>query len=87
MVGGLFVCATLTRRRRFHTPFVQAGAEASDTGAEAVEPDPGCPWEGNSEGLGAGVGDESAESFRVVRPLRVPLVIRLARRTYVVIVR
>ena len=47
MVVGLF-CATLTGRRRGHTPFAQAGAEASDTGAEAVEPDPGSSWEGHS---------------------------------------
>jgi len=38
MVDDLF-CATLTGRREGHTPFVQAGAETSDTGAEAVEPD------------------------------------------------
>jgi len=50
MVDGLFFCATLTGRRGGHTPFVQAGAETSDTGAEAVEPDPGCSWEGHSGG-------------------------------------
>jgi len=37
-VDGLFFCATLTGRRRGHTPFVQAGVETSDTGAEAVKP-------------------------------------------------
>jgi len=48
MVDGLFFCATLTVRRGghtlfvSHTPFVQAGAEMSDTGAEAVNPDAGC---------------------------------------------
>jgi len=47
MVDGLF-CATLTGRRGGHTPLVQAGAETSDTGAEAVEPDPGSSWEGHS---------------------------------------
>jgi len=31
-----------------HTPFVQPGAEESDTGVEAVEPDPGSSWEGHS---------------------------------------
>jgi len=41
MIDGLFFCATLTGRRGGHTPFVQAGAETSDTGAEAVQPDPG----------------------------------------------
>jgi len=35
-VDGLFR-ATLTGRRGCHTPFVQAGAETSDIGAEAVE--------------------------------------------------
>jgi len=40
MVDGLFYAA-LTGRGGGHTPFVQAGAETSDTGAEAVEPDPG----------------------------------------------
>jgi len=38
MVGRLFFCATLASGRRGHTPFVQAGAETSDTGAEAVKP-------------------------------------------------
>jgi len=78
MVDGLFFCATLTGRREGHTPFVQAQAETSDTVAEAVEPDPGSSWEGHSGGVGAGVGDESAESCGVVRPLR---------RTHVVVVR
>ena len=50
MVDGLF-CAILTGRRGDHTPFVQAGAETSDTGAEAVEPDPGSSWEGHSGGI------------------------------------
>ena len=49
MVDGL-LCATLTGRRGGHTAFVQAGAETSDTGAEAVEPDPGSPWEDHSGG-------------------------------------
>jgi len=35
----LFFCATLTDRRRGHTSFVQAGAETSNTGVEAVKPD------------------------------------------------
>jgi len=43
MVDGLFVCATLTRRRGDRTPFVQAG--------EAVKPDPGCSWEGHSKSV------------------------------------
>jgi len=40
---------------------------------------PGC--------VGAGVGDESTESCRVVRPLCLPLVIRPVCRTYVVVVK
>jgi len=48
MVDGLFFCATLTGRRGDHTPFAQAGAETSDTGAEAVKLDPGSSWEGHS---------------------------------------
>jgi len=50
MVDGLFFCATLTGRRGGHNPFVQAGAETSDTVAEAVKPDPRCSWEGHSKG-------------------------------------
>jgi len=42
MVAGLllFFCAILTGRRGGHNLFVQAGAETSDTGAEAVKPGP-----------------------------------------------
>jgi len=54
MVDGLFLCATLTGRRGGHTPFVQAGAETSDT--DAVKPDPGSSWESHSEEVGASVG-------------------------------
>jgi len=50
MVDGVFFCATLTGRRAGHTPFVQAGAETSDTGTEAVKPDPASSWEGHSGG-------------------------------------
>ena len=87
MVNGLFFCNTLTDRRGGHTTFLQAGAETSNTGAEAVQPDPGSSWEGHSGGVGANVGDEHAEACGIVRPLRIPLVIRPLRRTYVVIVR
>ena len=48
MVDGLYFCATLTGRSGGHTPFVQAGSETSDTGSEAVKPDPGSSWEGQS---------------------------------------
>ena len=71
MVDDLFVCTTLTGRRQGHTPFVQAGAETSDTGAEAVKPDPGSSWEGHSGKVGAGVRDENSESCGVFRPLPV----------------
>jgi len=54
MVDGLF-CATLTGRIGDHTPFVQAGAETSDTGAEAVEPNSGSSWEGHSGAVCTGV--------------------------------
>jgi len=46
MVDGLFFCATLTGRRG--APFVQAGAETSDTGAKVAKPEPGSSWEGHS---------------------------------------
>jgi len=46
MANGLFFCVTLTSCKRDHTPLVQAGAETSDTGAEALKPDPGCSWQG-----------------------------------------
>ena len=65
-------------------PFVQAGVQTSDTGAEAVK----CSsWEAHSRGVGAGVGDKNEESYGAVRPPRIPLVIRPLRRTYVVVVR
>ena len=86
MVDGLFFCATLTGHRGGHNPSVQTGVEMPNTSAEAVKPDPGSSWEGHSGGVGAGVGDEYAESCVVVRPLCIPLVIRPLRRTYVVVV-
>ena len=84
MVDGLF-CATLTSRRGGHTPIVQAGAETSDTGAEEVEPNPRCPWQGHSWRVGAGF--ESTEPRSVVQSLRTPLVICPERRTSVVVCR
>jgi len=53
MVDGLFFCATLTGRRGGHTPFVQAGAETFDIGAEAAKTDSRCSWKGHSERVGA----------------------------------
>jgi len=83
MVGGLFFCTTLTGRRGGHTPFVQAGAETSNTSAEAVKSEPGSSWEGHSGRVGTSVWNENAESCGVVRPLRIPLVMLL----HVVVVR
>jgi len=65
MVDDLFFCAILTGCRGGHTVFVQAGAETSDTGTEAVKPDPGSSWEGHSWVV-AGVGGENAESCGAV---------------------
>ena len=49
--GGRFVLLHhSTGHRGGHTSFVQTGAEASDTGAEAVKPNPRCSWQGHSEG-------------------------------------
>ena len=62
MVDGLFFWATLTGRRGGHIPFVQAGAETPDTGAEVVKPDPGSNWEGHSDRVGTGVWNENVES-------------------------
>jgi len=74
--GRYVFCATLTHHKGGHVPFLQAGAEMSDTSAEAVKPDPGSSWVGHSGGVGAGVGDENAESCEAVHPLHIPLVIR-----------
>ena len=49
--------------------------------------DPGSSREGHSKGVGAGVGDETAEPCGVVHPLYIPLVICPLRRTYVVVIR
>ena len=84
MVNGLLFCATLIDRRGSHTPFVQAGAEMSDTGVEAVKPDPGSPWEGHSEKVFTSIWNKSAESCGVVCPLCTPLMIRPLCHTYVV---
>jgi len=52
MVDSLFFCATLTGRRGGHTQFVQAGAETSNSCAEAVKPDPRSSWETHLLGRG-----------------------------------
>jgi len=70
MVDGLLFCAALTGRRGGHTPFVQAEAETSDTGAEAVKPNPRCSRRSHSRRVGTGVGDESMESRSVAQLLQ-----------------
>jgi len=87
MVDSLFFCARLRSRRRGHAPFVQAGEEASDTGAEVVELDLRCFLRGHFRGVGPSVGDESTQSRSVVQPLRIPPVILPDRRMYVFAVR
>jgi len=84
MADGLFFCATHISRREGNAPFVQAGRETSDTGSEAVKPDPRCFWNGNSRRVGTDVGDESTESRSPLQPLRIIPVIRPERRTSVV---
>jgi len=42
MVDGLFSCATVTGQKG-HIPSLPAEAETSNTGADAVKPDPRCP--------------------------------------------
>jgi len=58
MVDSLFFCATFTGRSGGHTPFVQAGSETPDPGAEEIKPDPSCSWKGHSRRVGAGVRHE-----------------------------
>ena len=53
MGDDLFFCATLTSRRKGHNTFVQAGAETSNTDAEAVKPNPACSCKSHSGKLGA----------------------------------
>jgi len=74
MVDRLFFSAKLTGRRGSHTQLVQTGVETPDTGAVAVEPDPGSSWEVRSGRMDADVGDENAEPCGTVHPLCVPLV-------------
>ena len=63
MVDGLFFYTTLTGPRGSHIPFVHTVVEKSDTGAEAVKPDPSYSCEGHSAWVGPGVGHENAESL------------------------
>ena len=52
-----------------------------------LKPEPRCSWKGHSRRVCVGVRDESAESCRVVSPLRLPPVIRALRLMYVSVVR
>ena len=52
MVDGFIFCDTLRGLRSGHASFVQAGEETSNTGAEAVKPDPSCSWMGHSKKMG-----------------------------------
>ena len=84
--GRRFVLPRHTYRpQKGHTTFVQTGAETSDTGAEAVQPDPRCSWKSHSRRVG--FGDESTESRSVDLTLRIPSVIRPKRRISVDVVR
>ena len=86
MVDGLFFCAKLTGHRGGHTTFVQAGAETSDTSAEAVKLNSRCSWQCHSRSVGADDGDESTESRSALQPVRIALMIRPERRTSVFVV-
>ena len=68
---------------------MNAGAERSDTGADAVKPDPRYSWKGHFVKVGARVRDESAEYCRVVlvQPLHVPSVMWPVRGTSAIAVR
>ena len=74
------------QRKPYPICTVQAGAETSDTGAQAVKSDPSCSWEGHSRGWLSAFGDKNAESSEFVRPLRILLVIHPVSRTYFVYV-
>ena len=87
MVNSPFLCATLKRHRKDHTPFVQAEAETSDTGAEAVKLESQCSWQVQSRSVGADVGDENLESHSVLYPLHIQSVICIKCCTSVFIVR
>ena len=87
MVIRLFFCPTLTGHGGGRTLFVQAGAESSDTDAEAVKPDPRCSWQDHSRRVSADVGNESTGSLSVLQSLRTPLVICPECRTSVVLVK
>jgi len=86
MVDGLFLCATFTGRRGGHTPFVQTGAETSDTGAEVVKLDPRCSRQGHFKRW-MPMSKMTVGRSVVFPTLRIPLVIRPDRCTSVVVVK
>jgi len=89
VVSGLFYCTTFKSSRRGHIPFVQAGTETSNTGAEAVKSYPHFCWQSHSGRVGADVVVKvrSTEHRSVLQPLRMQSwVIRPKHRTSVVVV-
>jgi len=88
MLGRLFFCATFTGRRGCHIPHLYKQERKRPTPVQRrSKSDPCCFWQDHSRRVDADVGDESTESRGVVQLLRIPLVIRPLRRTYVVVVR
>ena len=85
MVKVLFFCTTLAGRREGHALFVQQGAEASDSGVEAVKRDPNSSCEDHYERMDS--GEESTESRSVLQLFRISSVIRQERCTSVVFVK
>ena len=86
--GRLFVLLRNTHRpQKKPYPICTTRSGEWNTGAEAGKTDPCSSLKGHSGRVGEAVGDENAESCGVVRPLRIALVIRPLRRTYVVVVR
>jgi len=53
----------------------------------AIKPDPHCSWKGRFRRVGAGFGDESAESGRIIPPFHILLAIHPERRMCVVVFR
>jgi len=75
MVNGLFFCATLTIRRRGHTPICvsRSGNVRHRCGGGQAGP--------TLFLVGANVGNESTKYRSILQPLRIPLVIRPERLT------
>ena len=76
MVNSLSFYATLIGCRGERTLLVKAGAEMPDISVEVVKPDQGFSEAGSPLGKGTSFGDGNVDSCVIVRPLRIPLVIR-----------